>query len=182
MDLGQFASQAYPQLWDFITYAASQKDEAGSYKFSPFDLSPAIREIGQLEGRTFAFGVYTGAAQLFGVARTMERAADTLTAADDQASLDEASHVSEPPWSRSQAQMEASPEWQLRAEITYRAPDGSIITTWGTGIFQRVLPSTVGAMRDEAWLQFQRMLSKRSEQRNTGGELLSIGRQYLMAV
>ena len=72
--------------------------------------------------------------------------------------------------------------WQVRAEVTYRAPDGTVVTTWGTGVFPRVLSTTVGAMRQELTLQMQRMLSTRDEQHNTGGELLSIGRTFLMAV
>lgn len=179
MDLLPSAKGVYPDLWALATYAAAHKDQAGNYSYQVTDLVASLTEIGQLENRTFTFEDHAGVSSLFGIARTMERAADRLTAAPDAAGIDR-QHISEPPWSRSLAAQNAAPEWQLRAEITYRAPDGSVITTWGTGIFQKVLPATVGAMRAEATLQFQRMLSQRSEEKNTGGELLSIGRQYLL--
>lgn len=181
MQLPTSAQGVYSDWWQLATYAAAQRDTQGDYTYTVTDLSSAARDISTAQGSPLAFQDYNGLASLFGVARTMERRADSLTGASTDDNID-SSMVSEAPWSRSYAEQNAAPKWQLRAEITYRAPDGSVTTTWGTGVFQNTLHSTVGQMRDEAWLQFQRMLGKRSEQRNTGGELLSIGRQYLMAV
>lgn len=181
MDLSPSAKTAYPTWWQLAAYAAAAKDQAGKYSYQVTDLSSALTEIGLLEGKTVGFTERAGAASLFGIARGMERAADVLTAA---ARIDEltAAMVSDVPWSRPLTVQTAAPRWQLKAEITYRAPDGTVVTTWGTGVFAGVLPTNVGALRDEAWLQFSRLLSQRSEQRNTGGELLDIGRQYLMAI
>lgn len=181
MPVPQFAQNVYSYLWQFVMDAAGTISPATGNAYSSADVVSAAAEIARAEGKSLAFSDFTGVAQLYGVARSMETAADVLTAAADAEPIAD-QHVSEPPWSRPLAVQTAAPMWQLRAEITYRAPDGSVITTWGTGVFHNVLPTSVGALRDEAWLQFTRMLSKRSEQRNTGGELLSIGRSYLFAV
>lgn len=181
MDLTPSAQTVYPTQWALVTEAAAHRDATGGYTYQVTDLISAAAQLARDSGTSLTFQESAGLSSLFGIARAMERAADALTAASDAQPITD-SHVSEPPWSRPLSVQTAAPMWQLRAEITYRAPDGSIVTTWGTGIFHNVLPQSVGALRDEATLQFQRMLSKRSEQRNTGGELLSIGRQFLMAV
>lgn len=181
MPVPSFAQNVYSYLWQWIMDTAGKISPTLGSHYSSAEVVQAAAEIARAEGRPLAFEDNTGVAQLYGLARAMEVAADQLTAAADHQPITDA-HVSEPPWSRSASVQAAAPKWQLRAEITYRAPDGSVITTWGTGIFHNVLPTSVGAMRDEAWLQFTRMLSKRSEQRNTGGELLSIGRTYLFAI
>lgn len=181
MELRPSAKLVYPDWWALATTAAATKDQAGGYAYQVTDLQSAVSQIAAAEGISVGLTERAGISSLFGLARSMERAADVLTAAPDTAALTDA-HVSEPPWSRPLAVQTAAPMWQLRAEITYRAPDGSVITTWGTGVFHNVLPTTVGALRDESFLQFARMLSNRSEQRNTGGELLNIGRQFLMAI
>jgi hypothetical protein len=181
MPVPQFAQNVYSYLWQFIMDAAGSISPATGRSYSSSDVVSAAADIARAEGQQLAFADFTGVAQLYGVARSMETAADALTGAAEHLPITDA-HVSEPPWARPLTVQTAAPMWQLRAEITYRAPDGSVITTWGTGVFHNVLPTTVGALRDEAWLQFTRMLSKRSEQRNTGGELLSIGRQYLFSV
>lgn len=182
MDLPAPAQSVYAPLWALVAQAASSINPATGNVYSTTDLSAAASIAYQELGVTVPFQAFTGLAQLYGVARGMENAADVLTAADDTQALDVSSMVAEPPWSRSASVMATTPQWQLRAEITYRAPDGSIVTTWGTGIFSNVLPPTVGALRQEAQLQFQRYLSQRSEEKNTGGELLDIGRTYLLAV
>ena len=181
MDLPAQAKAVYTFWWSLVVDAASKINAVTGRISTATDLTAAAASYARQHGQTLAFDDLTGLAQLYGVARTMERAADTLTAAPDEVSID-GSMVSEPPWSRALSVQTAAPKWQLRAEITYRAPDGTIVTDWGTGVFHNVLPPSVGAMRAEALLQFQRMLSQRSEQRNTGGELLAIGRTYLLAV
>lgn len=181
MPVPGIAQNVYSYLWQWIMDTAGKISAATGGHYASTDVVQAAGEIARAEGRPLAFQDFTGITQLYSTARSMEIAADVLTAAADHEPITDV-HISEPPWSRPASVQAAAPEWQLRAEITYRAPDGSVITTWGTGVFRRVLPTSVGAMRDEAWLQFTRMLSKRSEQRNTGGELLSIGRSYLFAI
>ena len=181
MQLSSAAQGVYADWWQLASYAAAQRGSAGEYTYTVTDLISAATEISKSENSPLSFASYSGLSSLFGVARGMERSADNLTGAGTDDALD-SSMVSEAPWSRSLSVQNSAPEWQLRAEITYRAPDGTVTTTWGTGVFRNTLHTTVGQMRDEAWMQFQRMLAKRSEQRNTGGELLSMGRQYLMAV
>lgn len=181
MPVPSLAQNVYTYLWQWIMDTAGKISPTTGGHYAVTDVVQAAGEIAKAEGQALSFGDFAGVSQLYSAARQMEVAADALTAAADHEAIAD-SHVSEPPWSRPLTVQTASPMWQLRAEITYRAPDGSVITTWGTGVFHNVLPTSVGAMRDEAWLQFTRMLSKRSEQRNTGGELLSIGRTYLFAV
>lgn len=181
MELSANASNAYPDWWQFISYAAAHRDAAGKYDYQIVDIGPAVAEIHQVAGLRIQAGLLPGLSSLFSIARTMEVKADRLTALPDEAAITDA-HISEAPYSRSLAEQTASPKYQLRAEITYRAPDGTVITQWGTGIFNNTPPATAGAMRDEARLQFARMLSKRDEQKNTGGELLAIGRTYLIAI
>ncbi len=181
MDLKPSAAAAYPSWWSFITYAASHLDANGDYSYTSADVNEAVGEIARNTGTTVSFQEFTGITSLFSIARGMERAADELTAAPDASPIT-ARMISEAPYSRSLADQQAAPQWKLVAEITYRAPDGTTITSWGTGFFQNTLHTSVGALRDEAWLQFSRMLNKRDEQKNTGGELLNIGRLYLIAV
>lgn len=181
MDMTPDQKSTYADWWGLITHAGSARNQQGGYAYSTTDLQTAVTEILRAAGQTITFAARSFVSKLFGVSRGIERSADTLTAAPNEAAIT-AAMVSEPPWSRPLRVQTAAPQWQLRAEITYRAPDGSIVTTWGTGIFNYVLPSTAGAMRDEAFLQFSRMLSRRNDLKNTGGELLDIGRQYLMAV
>jgi len=181
MQLPAQAQQVYKDWWQLVSYAAAQRDESGSYSYLTTDLTQAAAAIARAEGRTLAFSDFTGLAQLFGIARSMEHSADSLNQAPDSARIT-AAMISDSPWSRSLDVRNAAPTYQLRTEITYRAPDGSIITTYATGVFPKVLPTTVGALRAEAQLQIARMLSQRSDLRNTGGELLSIGRATLLAV
>lgn len=181
MQLTPSAQVVYPDWWSFATYAAAAKEADGTYSYRVTDLGASLTEIGALSGQTIGFTERAGIASLFGIARQIELAADVLTAADDEDNIT-SKMVSEAPYSRPLAVQNAAPQWKIVAEISYRAPDGSEVTTWGTGFFHNVLPSTAGAMRDEAFLQFQRMLAKRDEQKNTGGELLNIGRTYLIAI
>ena len=181
MELSANAKGAYPDWWQFISYAAAKLDAAGKYAFQIIDIGPAVADIHAQAGLRITPGLLPGLSSLFGIARTMEVKADRLTALPDDAAITDA-HISEAPYSRPLAQQLASPKYQIRAEITYRAPDGTVVTQWGTGIFNNTPPATAGAMRDEARLQFARMLAKRDEQKNTGGELLSIGRTYLIAL
>lgn len=181
MQLPTQAAGVYQDWWGFINYAVTHTVPGTDQLYTATDVIQAARDIAAAEGTTLAFADYTGLAQLYGIARGIERAADVLTAAADTDPL-AADHVSTPPWARDANLMATAPKWQMRAEITYRAPDGTVVTSWGTGVFNNVLPTTVGALRDEATLQFMRLLSRRSEEHNTGGELLSIGRTYLMAV
>lgn len=181
MQLPAAAQNVYKEWWSLASYAAANTSPSTGQLYSSSDLNAAAADVARAQGAPLAFTDFTGLTTLYSIARTIERAADTLTAAADSDAL-HAGMVSEAPWSRSAHLQAASPMWQLRAQITYRAPDGTVITSWGTGIFQNVLPSTAGALRAEAELQFARMLAARNEQRNTGGELLSIGRTYLMAV
>lgn len=181
MNLSAAAQNAYATWWPLVTSAAASRTPQGGYTYTPADLSSAASQLSKSVGGQYASFNPIGLSQLFGVARTIERSADTLTAADDADALSGAM-VSEAPWSRPADVQASAPVWQVRAEVTYRAPDGSEVTTWGTGVFNNVLPTDVGSMRSELTLQLARMLSRRNEQTNTGGELLSVGRTYLMAV
>lgn len=181
MPLPTQAQGVYQEWWSLITYAVTHTVPGTDQMYTATDLSQAVKAIADAEGRSLTFQDYTGIAQLYGIARSMERAADVLTLAGDGEPLI-SDHVSTPPWARDYNVMASAPKWQLRVEVSYRAPDGTVTDTVGTGIFQNVLPTTVGDLRAEAELQMKRYLSKRSEEHNTGGELLSIGRMYLMAV
>lgn len=181
MDLPNQAQGVYKDWWSLVIDAATKINAATGRISTAAELNAAASDLARARGQALSFQDFTGLAQLYGVARGMENAATVLTGADDSIVIDR-TMVSEPPWSRNLSVQTAAPKWQLRAEITYRAPDGTIVTDWGTGIFHNVLPPTVGDLRAEAQLQFARMLSARSEQRNTGGELLSMGRMFLMAV
>lgn len=181
MDLSANAKLVYPDWWNYVTYAASAKEASGAYSFTTTDLAAAVADISAQAGQTISFNEQAGLASLFGIARGMERAADRLTALPDDGLINQ-QHISEAPYSRTLAAQNASPMYKLIAEVTYRAPDGSVIQSWATGFFPNVPPRTAGDMRDEARLQFQRMLNKRDEQKNTGGELLAIGRTYLISI
>ena len=181
MQLPAQAQNVYADWWKFTSYAAAHRDASGAYAYTSTDFISAVSEIARAESRSLGFTDFTGLSQLFGIARTIERSGDRLTGAADSASLT-ADMIAQPPWARSAGVQSAAPEWQLRAEITYRTPDGLVITDWGTGVFKLALHATVGQMRAEAEFQFQRMLARRTEQRHTGGELLSIGRMQLLAV
>lgn len=181
MQLPAAAASMYNTWWALATSAAATRNEDGGYAYGVTDLSSAAAEVSRSVGGQYASPSMPGLSQLFGIARGIERSADTLTGAGDGESITGAM-VSEPPWSRPADEQDAAPVWQARAEVTYRAPDGSVVTTWGTGVFYNVLPTDVGSFRAELQLQMARMLSRRNEQTNTGGELLGIGRTYLMAV
>lgn len=181
MDLPPAAASMYtPATWALVTYAAGARTPEGNYAFGVTDVSSAAAAIRGSLGLPGAFSA-PGLSQLFSIARGMERSADALTTAADDARITPAM-ITEPPWSRPAEVQDTTPMYQVRAEITYRAPDGTVVTTWGTGIFANVLPTTVGAMRQELQLQLQRMLSQRDEQHNTGGELLGVGRTFILAV
>lgn len=175
------AAAAYQTWWPLVTSAAAARNPDGSYQYTPADLSSAASAVSKTVGGQYASFNPIGLSQLFGVARGIERSSDVLTAAGD-GELISGNMISEPPWSRPAAEQAAAPIWQVRAEVTYRAPDGTEVTTWGTGVFNNVLPTDVGSLRSELELQLARMLSRRNEQTNTGGELLNVGRTYLMAV
>jgi hypothetical protein len=171
----------FNRTWNFIWPLAAAKTEDGAYGFAATDISSIAKSQAAATGEQLTFEDYRNMAVIFGWARRIETAADRLTAAADEHTI-EASHVAEAPYARPYTVQAAEPKWRLLQEYQVRLPDGNVITDWGTVTFDLVLPATVGDMRAEAELVLKRYLAKRSEERNTGGELLGLGRSKLLAV
>lgn len=171
----------YSTWWALVADAASARAQDGSYSYGVTDLASAASDISRTVGGQYAKPSLPGLSQLFGIARTMERAADTLTAAPDTAPIT-SSMVAEPPWSRSADVMATTPQWQARAEVTYLTTEGVQLSTWITGVFSNVLPLTVGDMNAELLLQARRMLSQANKRYEPAQQILDVGRTYLLAV
>lgn len=181
MQLPNAASTVYKQWWSTVSGWANlvNPDTGGRYQVT--DVTAAAAEIARAEGSQFGRYGIPGISQLWSLALGIEKAADTLTAAPDEAALT-SSMFAEAPWSRDQFVQDAAPMWKVQAEITYTDPQGNVLTGWTTGVFHTVLPTTVGALRDELQLQIQRMLTTPAPGTPRTGTLLDIGRTKLLQV
>lgn len=174
-------TSVYKRFWSLAAYSARSTSPATGSVYQSSDLISAANSVARAEGNPLAFEDNARLAQMYSVARSMERASDAITAADDSESIG-AHHISEPPWAGSLSLQSAVPMWEARAEITYNDPSGLEITAWRTVIIPQVLPATVGGLRDLMASRFQDMLRTQTTKSPSVGTLVSIGKTYLMSV
>lgn len=182
MDLPPAADAMYKTWWSFVSYAASTISTETGRVFSAAETQEAASDISRTVGGAYAGYNPIGLSQLYGVARSIARATDALTAADDASPIG-ADMVAEPPWSRSVAEQAALSLWQARAQITYTDASGATLNGFQTIQFTQVLPSSVGSLRAQVALRAQDMLSTPPTGRSPKtGTLVSVGNITLLTV
>lgn len=174
-------SSAYKRFWQLAWYAASTTSTATGGLYTSADTVAAAASIGRAEANPISFEDGQTIAQMYGAARSIERASDAITSAADESAI-EAHMISEPPWAGSLSLQTTVPMWQARALITYTDPQGLEIQAWRTVYIPQVLPSTVGGLRDLMASRYQDMLRTQTTKSPSVGTLTSIGKTYLMSV
>lgn len=182
MQLSDSANAAYTRYWGLASDVALAAEMQPGEGFTSSLAVEAASQAAQLTGVPLTFQQATGVSALYGIARTIEVKASNLTNAEDDESI--ADHmVSEAPWSRSIAEQNTLPMWHARAQFTYLDEAGLEINGWTTVVVTQVLPPTVGRFRTQLQARIEDQLASPP---GTGtprsGQLLDIGRTYLMAV
>jgi hypothetical protein len=181
MDLSAAAASMYDTWWSFAEYAASATESDGSYSYNVADVQSAASQINrEVYGGQGGYSP-PGLSSLFGIARRIANTAVAIAGADDDSPITSAM-VAEAPWSRSQAEQAASPQWWARTQATYLTPEG----TQETGTFMiaisQVLPYSVGALRTYVDIQTQSQLADMSPTRTPrAGTLISTDSIQLLA-
>lgn len=182
MQLSDSAQSAYTRYWGLASDVALAAEMQPGEGYTSSLAVEAASQAAQLTGVPLTFQQATGVSSLYGIARNIESRATALTNAEDDDSIGP-QHVSEAPWSRSMAEQNALPMWHARAQFTYLDESGLQIEGWTTVVVTQVLPPTVGRFRTQLTARIEDQLASPP---GTGtprsGQLLDIGRTYLMAV
>lgn len=172
----------YKTWWGFANYAASQRNEDGSWALSMPAVSEAAKTVADTVGGQYANWNPIGLSQLVSKALTIANATNSLGAAEGGATIAD-SMVAEAPWSRSPGEQANLPMWQARAEITYVDPEGVEIKGITVVNISQVLPSSVASLQAQMQLRIQDQLSSPP---GTGtprqGTLVSVDSITLLAV
>lgn len=182
MELSASAQSAYTRYWGLASDVALSAELEPGEGFTSSLAVEAASQAAQMTGVPLTFQQAAGVSSLYGIARSIESKATTLTNAEDDETIT-ARHVSEPPWSRSLDAQNSMPMWHARAQFTYLDEQGNELTDWTTVIITQVLPSTVGRFRTQLQARIEDQLASPP---GTGtprsGTFLSVGRTYLMSV
>lgn len=182
MQLSESANAAYSRYWGLASDVALAAEMQPGEGYTSSLAVEAASQAAQMTGTTLSFQEASGVSSLYGIARTIETRATALTNAEDDASIGP-QHVSEAPWSRPIAEQNTLPMWHARAQFTYLDEAGLEINGWTTVVVTQVLPATVGRFRTQLQARIEDQLASPP---GTGtprsGQLLDIGRTYLMAV
>lgn len=181
MNLTGAAAAMYSTWWSFAEYAANATNEDGSYAYTVTDASSAASQINRdVYGGQGGYNPI-GLSQLFSVARRISNTSVNISAAADDAPIDQ-SMVAQAPWARPATDQAVSPQWWARGQMTYTTADG--IQEQGTFMIaiSQVLPYSVGALRQYVGIMAQSQLADTSP---TGtprqGELNSIDSIQLLS-
>lgn len=158
MDLPTQAANMYNTWWSFANYAANAQNPDGSWAYTVADASAAAAEISRTVGGNYESWSPIGMSQLFSVARKLGNATNQVGAADASSPITPGM-VAEAPWSRSQADQAASPQWQARMSITYTDESGVQQTGITVVNISQVLPTSVGSLTAQLQLRVQDQLS-----------------------
>lgn len=148
----------YNTWWSFANYAANAQNPDGSWAYTVADASAAASEISRTVGGAYASWSPIGMSQLFSVARKLGNATSTIGSADASSPITP-SMVAEAPWSRSQADQAASPQWQARVSMTYTDENGVQQTGISVVNISQVLPTSVGSLTAQLNLRVQDQLA-----------------------
>ena len=149
--------------------------DAGFSGYTTTDLQAAAKDIADRNNLTLAFRDYTGLSVLYGYARRMFNASQTVRNADD-ADYIQSQHIAIPPWARDETAQNANPIWHVTYEFTTLDENGFESTEYKTSVFEQSLPSTVGDLKDAVNEDAQALADK------YGRQLLSVGLHQILAV
>lgn len=148
----------YNTWWSFANYAANAQNPDGSWAYTVADASAAAAEVSRTVGGAYASWSPIGMSQLFSVARKLGNATNSIGSADASSPISP-SMVAEAPWSRSQADQAASPQWQARVSMTYTDESGVQQTGISVVNISQVLPTSVGSLTAQLNLRVQDQLA-----------------------
>lgn len=148
----------YNTWWSFANYAANAQNQDGSWAYTVADASAAASEISRTVGGAYETWSPIGMSQLFSVARKLGNATNQIGNADGSSPITPGM-VAEAPWSRSQAEQAASPQWQARISMTYTDEAG--VQQKGITVvnISQVLPTSVASLTAQLQLRVQDQLS-----------------------
>lgn len=172
----------YKTWWSFVSYAASATGPIGQFLYTLTDATSAAADIAKSIGGVFAKWDPIGLGQLFAAARRIAGIGQTISTAPDE-TLTSTLTVPEAPWSRTQEQQLADPQWQARTQVTYINEVGDQVQEYFTPIVSTALPPTVGDLKAQVSSSIDSMLQGTSEQGTPRrGQLISVDSITLMAV
>lgn len=174
MNLPDRAKAMYKSWWSFVSYAASAVSAAGQFLYTLTDATAAAADIARNIGGIFAQWDPIGLSQLFSAARRIAGIGQTVKEAADE-TITVTLNIPEAPWSRSLADQNASPAWQLRTLATYVNELGEQVSEYFTVGIDQVLPPTVGDLKSQVSTSIDQMLTGQAENGTPRrGQLISI--------
>lgn len=175
MDLPDRAKAMYKTWWSFVSYAASAVSTAtSSFLYTLTDATAAAADIAKSIGGVFAKWDPIGLGQLFSAARRIAGIGQTIGNAGDEV-ITSTLNIPEAPWSRSQADQNASPAWQVRTMATYINEVGEQVSEYFTLGIEQALPPTVGELKSQVNTAVEQMLTGQAENGTPRrGQLVSV--------
>jgi hypothetical protein len=133
--------------------------DAGFGGYSTTDLLGAAKSIADASGVSLSFAENTALATLYGYARRMSNAADTVQSALDADTIGP-DHIAVPPWARDEAVMNTVPIHHVTFAFTFTDQSGATVTEFRTSVFEMTFPDTMGELRDAVNEDAQAMADK----------------------
>jgi hypothetical protein len=151
--------------------------DAGFKGYSSTDLQGAAKDIAEQNNITLPFQTYTALSTLFGYARRMSNASDTVHGANDEDYI-QAEHIAVPPWARDQQDMNTSPIHHVTYLMTGLDSEGNPFSEYKTSVFEypQRLPATIGELKDSITEDAQALADKYEIQ------LLNVDLHQILAV
>jgi hypothetical protein len=118
------------------------------------------------EGTSLSFQDNQSIATLYGYARRIVNAGNSLTSALPSKSID-SSMIADAPWARAESEQATYPIYNVKFTYVYKDQAGNIISTTKTSVFNDGLPGTVGDLIADVLDDAEAMAAK------YGHELLS---------
>lgn len=136
----------YRQWWQLVEHAAQATDEAGNYTYTVADVQAAASQILTEQGQRQTFTQATQISQLFGMARSADRAITTLSAAEPSDSID-SGMIATWPTAAPEFISDTQPEYMAKGSFTYTNQLGETSTGWITITGMTQLPPTAGNLQ-----------------------------------
>lgn len=150
--LSTATSRALGYWWNLITDFANNG-------FTVTETISAANDIAKASGTSLSFQDNQSISTLFGYARGIVNAGDTLQSAGPELGIT-ADMIALAPYARDDAEMATFPTYHVKFEYAYLDANGNEQTTFKTSVFEDTLPSTVGQLTADVLDDAEAMAAK----------------------